>query len=51
MNEREGHMAEKGLARQPEQNGGVFADAPEHGEVFKLVESLAQDVDALVLQF
>ena len=50
MDQREGDMAEKGLARQPEQDGGILADAPEHGEVLKFVESLAQDVDALVFQ-
>ena len=51
MHEREGDMAEEGLAREPEQDGRVLADAPEHGEVFEFVESLAQDVDALAFEF
>jgi len=39
------------LARQPQQHGRVFANAPEHAQALKLVERLAQDVDALVFQF
>ena len=50
MDQREGDMAEKCLARQPQQDGGILADAPEHGEILKFVESLAENVDALVLQ-
>jgi len=51
MNQRERHVAEEGLARQPQQHGRVFANAPQHRQAFKLVERLAQDVDALVFQF
>ena len=51
VHQREGHVAEERLARQPQQHGRVLADAPQHGEVLKLVERLAQDVDALVFEF
>ena len=51
MHERKGDMAEKGLAGQPQQHGGILADAPEHGQVFEFVEGLAQDVNALIFQF
>ena len=51
VDEREGDVAEKGLARQPQQDGRILADAPEHGEVLELVERLAQDVNALVFEF
>jgi hypothetical protein len=39
MDEREGDMAEKGLAGEPEHDGGIFADAPEHGEVSNLLKA------------
>ena len=44
-------MAEKGLARQPQQHRGILADAPEHREVLKLIERLAHDVDRLIFEF
>ena len=51
VDQRERHMAEKGFARQPQQHGGVLADAPQHGEVLELVERFAEDVDGLVFEF
>ena len=51
VQQREGHMAEEGLARQPQHHGRVFANAPQHGQAVELVERLAQDVDALAFEF
>jgi hypothetical protein len=51
VDEGEGDVTEERLAREPKEDGGVFANAPEHGEVFKFIECLAEDVDALVFQF
>ena len=51
MDQREGDVPEERLARQPEQDRGILADAPQHRQTFKLVIRLAQDVDALILQF
>ena len=50
VDEREGHVAEERLAREPQQDGRVLADAPEHREVVELVERLAQDVNRLILE-
>ena len=50
MNQRKGDAAEKRLACQPQQDGGVLSDAPKHGEVLKLVVRLSEDVDALAFQ-
>ncbi len=50
MHERERHVTEKRFARQPQQHGRVLTDAPQHREVFKFVECLAHDVNALILQ-
>ena len=43
-------MAKERLARQPEQDGGILADAPEHGGTVELVERLAEDVHALAFE-
>ena len=51
VHERERDVAEERFARQPQQHGRILADAPEHREVLKLVERLAQDVNALVFEF
>src|SRR5262249_54514197 len=48
---RKGDVAEKSLACQPQQDRGILADAPEHGQVLEFVEGLAQDVNALVFEF
>ena len=51
VDERERHMAVKRLAGQPEQNGRVFPDAPEHTEIAERGIGLAQNVHAFALQF
>ena len=51
VNERKRHMPEERLARQPQQHGRVLANRPEHGQVLKLVERLAHDVNALLFEF
>lgn len=51
MHQRKGDVPEERLAREPEQHGGILANAPQHGEVLELVERLAEDVDALILEF
>jgi hypothetical protein len=48
--QRERHVAQKRLARQPEHGGGILANAPEHGQVLEPVERLAQDINALIFQ-
>ena len=47
VDQRDGHMAEKGLSGQPEHDCAVFADRPQHAEALELAVGLAQDVDAL----
>jgi len=51
MHEGKRDVAEKGLARQPQQNGGILSNAPEHCEILESVKRLAQDVYALVFEF
>ena len=43
-------MAEKRLARQPQQHSGIFAHRPEHGEIIEMLIGFAKDIDALVFQ-
>ena len=40
----------EGLLRQPQHDGGVFADGVEHHRVLELGGDLAEDVDALGLE-
>ena len=51
VHEREGDVAVKRLAREPEKDGGVLANAPEHTEIAERGVSLAQDVHAFAFQF
>ena len=51
VDEREGDVAVKRLAREPEKDRGVLADAPEHAEIAERGVSLAQDVHAFAFQF
>jgi hypothetical protein len=44
-------MAKKSFASKPEQDGGVLANAPQHREIFKFVERLSEDVNALIFEF
>ena len=48
---REGHAAEEGLARQPDHHVGIFPQRPQQRELFQPCERLAQNVDALRLEF
>ena len=41
------HMAEEGLAGEPDNDIAVLAHGPEHGQAIDAVEGFAQDVDAL----
>jgi putative membrane protein len=50
VHERERHVPEEGLARQPEEDGGVLADGPQHAEALEVAESFPKDVDALLLE-
>ena len=50
MNERKGRVAQKSLSRKPEHGARILADAPKHRQVFKFIESLAQNENALVFQ-
>ena len=50
VDEREGHLAEESLARQPQHDRGVLADGPQHAEVSEVLPGLAQDVDALIFE-
>src|SRR3546814_395430 len=47
MHDRERHMAEKGLACQPDHDVAVFPERPQHRQLVDAVEGLAQDVNAL----
>ncbi len=47
----EGDAAEEGLAAEPEEGCGIFADGPEHRDVAELAVGLADNVDALILEF
>ena len=50
VNERERHVAEERLARQPQQHGRVLADRPQHAEAFEVPERLAEDENALLFE-
>ena len=50
VDERERHVAEERLAREPEQDRAVLADRPQHAQVLELRVRLAKDEDALTLQ-
>ena len=50
VDERERHVAEERLARQPQQHGRVLADRPQHAEALEVAEGLAEDVNALLFQ-
>jgi hypothetical protein len=47
MHDRKRHLAEEGLASQPDHDVTVFAQRPQHGQPINSVEGLPQDVDAL----
>ena len=51
VDEREGDVPVKRLAREPEKDRGVLADAPEHAEIAERGVGLAQDVHAFAFQF
>jgi hypothetical protein len=46
----EGNVAKERLAGQPQQDGRVLADGPQHAQALKGAKRLPQDVDALLLQ-
>jgi hypothetical protein len=50
MHHRKRHMAEEGLARQPQEDIGVLADGPQHGDLVDAVEGFAKDENALAFQ-
>ena len=50
MDQWERHVAEKGFARQPQQDRGVFADGPEHTQFVERGIRFPQDVNAFGLQ-
>jgi hypothetical protein len=50
MEQWERNMAEKCLAREPEQHGRVFAHGPEHGKIVEMLIGLPKDVHALVFK-
>jgi hypothetical protein len=43
-------ISEKGFAREPDENIGIFPHRPRHGDVFEGVISLSKNKDALVLK-
>ena len=43
-------MAEKGLAAQPEQDGAVLSDGPQHTQVLEVCVGLSQYIDTLVFE-
>src|SRR3546814_3582 len=47
MHDRERHMAEEGLAGQPDHDIACFPQRPQHRQLVDAVEGLAQDVNAL----
>ena len=51
VDEREGDVTVKRLAREPEKDRRVLADAPEHAEIAERGVSLAQNVHAFAFQF
>ena len=51
VDERERHVTVKRLAGEPEKNGRVLADAPEHTEIAERGVCLAQNVNAFAFQF
>ena len=46
----EGDVSQEGLPRQPEQDGAVLPDGPEHAQALEVGVGLPQDVHAAVLQ-
>jgi hypothetical protein len=50
VDQRERHVAEERLPRQPQQHRAVLADRPEHGELREARVRLAQQVHAAVLE-
>ena len=50
VQERERHVAQEGLAREPQEHRRVFAHGPEHGKIVEVLVRLPQDVDALILE-
>jgi hypothetical protein len=48
---RKRHAAEEGLARQPDHHVGIFPQRPQQRELLQPRERLAQNVDALRLEF
>ena len=51
MDQRKRDVAKKGLARKPQQDRAVFANGPEHGQVFKIGVGLAQNINGLAFEF
>ena len=50
VHQRKRNVPEEGLAREPEDHIGIFADAPEHGHFVEVMECLTQNVDASIFQ-
>lgn len=50
VQERERHVAEESLAREPQQHGRILAHGPEHAEVVEVLVGFAKDVHTLVFE-
>ena len=50
VDQRERHVAEERLARQPQQDRRVLADRPQHAQALEVPEGLAEDEDALLFE-
>src|SRR6266496_3012222 len=44
------HLSKKRFAREPDENIGIFAHRPRHGDIFKSVIRLSKNKNALVLE-
>jgi hypothetical protein len=45
-----GHVADEGLAHQMQHDVAVFANGPQHGQIFEMAKGFADNKDALGLQ-